>query len=120
MSNDPFSWMGGGLDQSPEQSLKNQEELHEKAFQERMELAQLTHRVFIDNPDGALLLAWLEENTILKPLMVLTGSFVDQEIALSPADWAYIREGQNSVVRFLQRQIELARQPQQSEQEDNG
>jgi hypothetical protein len=34
------------------------------------------------------------------------------QVALSPADWAYFREGQNSIVRMIQEQVRIAQTPE--------
>jgi len=87
-----------------------------QAMQEQMELAQLIKRALVDNDDGVRLLDYLTQATILTPMMAVSRSLpTDGEVALSPADWAYVREGQNSVIHFLRNQISLAMNPPKME-----
>lgn len=89
-----------------------------QAQQEQMETAQMIKRALIDNPDGAILLDYLTQATIMTPMMAVSRSLpTDGEVALSPADWAYVREGQNSVIHFLRNQISLAMNPPKTEKE---
>lgn len=99
---------------SPEATIEDieaQEKLHAAAAAERMEFAKLVFEVMEASPRGPELLQALYGVTQGAPLMQVTGSLVEGEVALSPSDWAYLREGQNSVIRFLLSQIEYAKNP---------
>lgn len=110
-----FDWMGGAdvpaQDLSPEEILAANEKMASAAAEVQMDFAKLVFDVMEASPRGAELMQRLEDLTIQMPLMQVSGSLVTGEVALSPADWAYVREGQNSVVRMLKDQIAYAKSP---------
>jgi len=113
---DPFSWLGGQdpfTDQSEAQSKSAMD-----ALEKRLELARKVHAIFAQTPDGIDVLQTMRDLTIELPLMQISGSLVQGEVTLSPADWAYIREGQNSVIRFLEGLIHLAENPPEIEKQE--
>jgi len=108
--NQAFDWLSGALNVPEDGGIKENQKMMDEAFQGQMELARLVHAVF-ETPQGIDLMDRLYGLTQGAPLMRVSGSLVEGEVALSPSDWAYIREGQNSVIRFLLGQIELAKNP---------
>tara|TARA_R110000744_G_scaffold326330_4_gene432098 strand:- start:12213 stop:12581 length:369 start_codon:yes stop_codon:yes gene_type:complete len=108
--NDPFGWLSGGSSAHEDGGLADNQALMMEAVEQRMQVARLVHQVF-ETPQGIELMNMLYDLTQGAPLMRVSGSLVDGEVALSPSDWAYIREGQNSVTRWLLGQIELAKNP---------
>lgn len=106
----PFDWL---KDQQAveEQAAKDNEAAIEQANREAREFANLVNEV-LGSGRGAELMARLEDYTIRLPLLQTNGSLVRGDFPLSPSDWAFIREGQNSVWRFLDGQIAFARTPE--------
>ncbi len=104
---DPFDWLAGRGPNPAEQ----QAEMNEVAAQATRERAQLYASVFLHGR-GPELLAELRDCTIEVGLMDVSRSVVRGEVALSPADWAYVREGQNSLVRMIEEQIRIAQTPE--------
>lgn len=104
-----FDWMADANQEIGDPSSENAKVMAE-VMEREMEFARLVHQVF-STPQGADLMDRLYSLTQGAPLMQVSGSLVQGEVALAPSDWAYIREGQNSVIRFLQSQIDLARNP---------
>lgn len=113
---------------------KNLSEEEEEAVQENL---ALTHehnlkqledaRLFFDvfgHGRGPELLEHLRDCTIELSLLSMTGSTLYTEIGLSPEQWAFLREGQNSLVRYIEKQLKIATtpvdKPVQTETEDNG
>lgn len=104
-------------DQNPGEEVSN--EAAEAMERERMEVANMVKRALIDNPDGAMLLDYLVNATIMTPMMMVNKAVpIVGEVAMSPADWAYCREGQNSVVHWMREQIQISLNPPQSQQQD--
>lgn len=114
---------------------KNLTEDEQDAAHENMALAhehnlkQLEDaRLFFDvfgHGRGPELLEHLRDFTIELSLLQGVGrSPVMLEIGLSPEQWAFLREGQNSVIRHIEAQLKLATtpvdKPVQTETEDNG
>lgn len=118
--NDAFGWLSSAMGEVPaDGGIKQNEEMMAAALEKQMELARLVHNVF-ETPQGIDLMDRLYNLTQGAPLMRVSGSLVEGEVALSPSDWAYIREGQNSVIRFLLGQIDLAKNPPTSNNESKG
>lgn len=69
---------------------------------------------------GPELLEFLRVRTIDVDLMNLQGVLAGEtrEIPVSPELWAYHRNGQNSVVRYIETQIRIAMQPEAEEKDD--
>ena len=72
-----------------------------------IEDAKIFFNVFSQG-QGPELLEWLSERTVDVPLVQVSGSLANNQISLSPADWAYFREGQNSIIRLIKQQMKLA------------
>lgn len=111
MTDNPFSWLGGG---APGDDLEDAAALNEQAMadaaRKTLELAQRVYRVF-GTPEGVELMEFLDRVTIRTPLMRVSGTLVEGDVSLTAAEWAYVREGQNSVVRWLQNQMDFAANP---------
>lgn len=108
--NTAFDWLTTAAQGQPEDGAAQNKEMMMEAQEKQMEFARLVHAVF-ETPQGIDLMERLYSLTQAAPLMDVSNSLVQGEVSLSPADWAYIREGQNSVIRFLLNQIELAKRP---------
>ena len=117
MSNDPnaFDWLSSQMPAEPATDNHVMSEAAEEQQRLRMEFANLCKRCLYDG-EGAALLQKLRDYTIEVPLLNVSASIVTSEVQMSPADWAYVREGQNSVIRFIEGQIHLARNPPQTEE----
>lgn len=100
--NNPFDWLTNSLPKAGEapEADTHSEALNaaaEAEYQDRVMLAR-----WVSEGVGPLALDWLQQHTIEMPL--ITGRSMDQDnlgIGLTPSDWAYRRDGQNSIVRFL-------------------
>lgn len=115
-----FEWFMGdmGFDKS---EAKAASQVNAEVAQKHLELATMIKRALVDNDDGARLLEYLTNATIMTPMMQVSGALpVNGEVALSPADWAYLRTGQNSVVHFLRDMVEYALNPPKVETETDG
>lgn len=102
----PFDWLDGEGQNPAEQN----KEMLEAIRLEQIEQAKMINDVMTDGR-GAEFLDWLRSMTVDIPLLQVSGTLVNGEVALSPSDWAYIREGQNSVYREIIRQMQVAMQP---------
>lgn len=109
---DPFSWMGGG--ETPEDALKQNEEMKRAAELAAINTAKLFFDVF-GTGRGPELLALLRDCTIELPMVRISGTFGGAEINMDGAQWAFFREGQNSVVRMIEAQMKVAVQPVETE-----
>lgn len=106
----PFAWLGGGDDPGDaREALAQNEAMIEAAKQAAREEARLFLDVF-GTGRGPILLELLREKTIERDLMVasLTIGNETREIPVNPAEWAYHRNGQNSVVRYIETQVREA------------
>lgn len=120
MSNNPpaFDWLfpqgaPDGLPADTEEAKAEQQRQLEAMQAAENELNQLVASV-LRNGRGPELLQWLRDCTIESPLLKLNnaaGQMAGNEFPLSPAEWAYVRAGQNSVIHELERRIALAMQP---------
>lgn len=124
---DAFSWLRGNIPATPDEqqaAAMNAEAINAENLRQ-WEAA----RIFLDvfgTGRGPELLMVLRDATIELPLMEVAASTVRGDLALSPAEWAYVREGQNSVVRLIESQMRIAKGPapnfsagEQSKGEDN-
>jgi hypothetical protein len=108
---DPFSWLQRELAGPDDKAAAaaNAEQMGDAALKE-WEQARLFFDVFGTGRGPELLFA-LREATIELPLMDLGRSLVRGDIALTASEWAYVREGQNSIVRLIEGQIKIAKNP---------
>lgn len=117
---DPFSWLGNQQESGGDarEALAENQKMIEEADRQMRELARLFFDVF-QQGRGPELLEYLRRRTIEQPLMVasLTIGNDQRELPVNPSEWAYHRNGQNSVVHFIETMIALARL---SETEENG
>ena len=91
-------------------ALKDNEQMLRDWQEAQMKLARQVYTVF-ETPSGVELMETLKEWTIYASLLKASAPFGASEINMSPSDWAYFREGQNSIVRWLLENIELAKTP---------
>lgn len=107
-----FDWLTSNIPFTEEEKAAQaaNQEVNEAVELARMEEARLFFAVF-GTGRGPELLDLLRGKTIELPLMDVSGSLVRGEVALSPAEWAYVREGQNSIVREIEAQLKLATRP---------
>ena len=112
-----FGWLPGA--ETPEEVMAKNEAMIRDADQAARNTAKLFFDVF-DNPRGIELLTMLRDCTIEIPLVRVTGTFGGAEVNMTGAEWAYFREGQNSVVRMIEQQIKIALQPVDNEEMSDG
>lgn len=117
MSNDPYEWMRGAIGAPSDEQLEGQKDTLDAIERAAVEEARLFFDVFTQGR-GPELLQWLRDHTIEVPLLDVSGSLVRGEVALSPADWAYVREGQNSVTRLIETMIARAQHEMTKGEED--
>lgn len=121
-----FDWLSNADPTSAIDPVEANRQANEEANNAERELAQLFADVLHHSPRGPELMAYLRDCTIELPLMDVGRSIVKGDVALSPADWAYMREGQNSIVRMMEAQVHRALTPEPAapepatEGEDNG
>lgn len=114
MSN-AFSWLGvpAGEDQEARDAaaqLDNDRVMQEIENQHR-EIARMAFGAFITSSDGAGMLDYLRARTIEQPLAIPPDQGLEQPgVPLNPAEWLFIREGQNSVIRHIEGLIRMARE----------
>lgn len=110
-----FDWMSSeSID--PEKAAELNQEAIAKANLEALEIAKKYYALFHTGV-GAEVLQDLRNKTIEVSLFDINRSIVQAQMALSPADWAYIRGGQNSIVHHIEEQIAFAMQPPEIEPE---
>lgn len=117
-----FDWLGsaasGGLDQEDARdALEKNEAMQQEAAQRMRELARLFYDVFSAGR-GPELLMFLRDQTIELNLMNVSDATIgERQFDLDPANWAYYRTGQNSVVRYMETMIRLAQVVENEENE---
>ena len=110
----PFSWLPGAEDapNDPDgrDAIAMNEAMQAKALEAFRESCRLFHDVF-GTGRGPELLELLREKTIELDLMNVSATIGngDREIPVNPAEWAYHRNGQNSVVRWIETMCREAR-----------
>jgi len=109
---EPFSWMpsfNADAQGDAREAFENNEEAIRAAAQAQRETARLFFDVF-NVGRGPELLDLLRSQTIDVDLMNLTGVIGSEtrEIPVSPEQWAFHRNGQNSVVRYIESMIRTA------------
>lgn len=109
---DPFSWMPQpDAARDPfAQAEADQKEMTEDAARRQREFARLFHDVFATGR-GPELLELMRECTIELDLMNVSRVIgtEQREVPVNPSEWAYHRNGQNSVVRWIEENLRLAR-----------
>lgn len=106
-----FSWLPGaeGSDEDAREAFAQNEEMMKAAALIQREEARLFLDVF-STGRGPELLELMQAKTLDLDLMAVSpviGSAF-REMNMNPADWAFHRNGQNSVVRWIIQQIRLA------------
>jgi hypothetical protein len=119
MAKDPFDWLTQGGLETPQEVEGANAAVMQEAQEQIIKDARIYFRVF-DTPDGRELLAMLRDCTIEVPLIRMTGTFGGGEISMTGAEWAYFREGQNSVVRMIEAQMKIAVAPTNTEGNSDG
>ncbi len=110
---DAFNWLpgaNGSSDDEAREAFENNKAMEEAAKQIAREKARLFHDVF-GFGRGPELLELLRSETIELDLMSVSpviGNHL-REMGVSPGEWAYHRNGQNSVVRYIEQQVAIAR-----------
>lgn len=101
--NDPFGWLtktDAEIDADEVRSLNR--DMTEAANRQLREQGLVFLDVF-GTPAGSALLEDLRARTIEMPLMDVGGVIGKApEIGIGPAEWAFYREGQNSVIRYIE------------------
>ena len=107
-----FGWLG---QEEARDAFQQNDEMQQAAARFMLEQGKLVFDV-LGMGRGPELLELLREQTIEKPLMVVHGTIGSApEIGLGPAEWAYYREGQNSVIRYLETMIAYVERSQNEE-----
>lgn len=111
---DPFGWLPNSNAESGDEDARNaleqNEEMQKAAALMMREKARLFHDVF-QTGRGPELLELLHAETVDLDLMAVSpviGGHL-REMGVNPSEWAYHRNGQNSVVRYIVQQIRLAK-----------
>lgn len=100
-----------GLNQETAKLSEEQVAAVQEAQQQAYEMASLVNSVLGNqNAAGALLLSYLRKRTIEHPTIEVGGSVAHDrlDMQITPDQWLWIRAGQNSVIHWLERQIEMA------------
>lgn len=121
MAQNPFDWLSAGGPETPQEAEAANAEIMRTAEEQKISDARIYFRVF-NTPEGRELLGILRDCTIEVPLIRVTETFGGGEIGMSGAEWAYFREGQNSVVRMIEAQMKLAvtpTKPNEGNSDDN-
>lgn len=108
---DPFGWLGGATETGDDgrNPIEDNAAMMEAAKRMQREKARLFYDVF-GQGRGPELLELLRTETVDLDLMSVTpviGNHL-REMGVGPAEWAYHRNGQNSVVRYIETQIRTA------------
>ena len=106
-----FSWLPGaeGSDEDAREAFAQNEEMMKAAALIQREEARLFLDVFTTGR-GPELLELMQSRTIDLDLMAVSAVIGRHlhEAGVGPAEWAYHRNGRNSVVRWIIQQIRLA------------
>lgn len=115
MSNSGFDWLkgaipGGGLPEAEDaNAIEEQKAMLAEIERQQQELAHMVHSV-LTTGRGPELLDYLRMRTIEMASAVDPQASIEApSIPLNPAEWLFVREGQNSVTRHLEGLIRLAR-----------
>lgn len=104
-----FSWLPDGNVEDARDAMEQNEAMQAAAKQAMREKARLFYDVF-GVGRGPELLELLRSETLDVDLMNITATIGNgsREIPVNPAEWAYHRNGQNSVVRYLEAMTRLS------------
>lgn len=109
--NNPFAWLGEALGQNEGSGnpIEDNEAMNKAAAAAYREQARLFYDVF-GVGRGPELLDHLRSRTIEVDLMIVSATIGSEtrEIPVNPAEWAYHRNGQNSVVRYIETMVREA------------
>lgn len=112
-----FDWLPGATSEGDERNAIEQNAAMQDAAQRiAREKARLFYDVF-STGRGPELLELLRTETVDLDLMAVSpviGNHL-REMGVNPAEWAYHRNGQNSVVRYIETQIRIAMQVETEE-----
>lgn len=105
MTNAPFSWLPGANtdDGDAREALEMNEAMQAEAIRLYREKARLFFDVF-GTGRGPELLELLRSETVALDLFTVSpviGNHL-REMGVNPSEWAYHRNGQNSVVRYIE------------------
>ena len=123
--NSAFNWMlpgggeGLGADDDAREALEKNDAALKAAERQAKEFARLFLDVFTTGR-GPECLEALRAHTVDIDLMFATPTIANglRDISLSAAEWAYHRNGQNSVVRWIEQLIALAQKSENEEPND--
>lgn len=113
-----FDWLPGGAPSEGDE--RNPVEQNAAMMEAAKLIAREKARLFLDvfaSGRGPELLELLRTETIDLDLMAVSpviGNHL-REMGVNPAEWAYHRNGQNSVVRYIETQIRIAMQVETEE-----
>lgn len=105
----PFGWLPSENPEDAREAIEQNEAMQEAAKQAMREKARLFYDVF-GVGRGPELLELLRNETVDLDLMAVSpvvGGHL-REMGVNPAEWAYHRNGQNSVVRYLEAMTRLS------------
>ncbi len=108
---DPFGWLSPGANEEDARDAADQnKEMTEAVAQIMRERSKLFLDVF-GQGRGPELLELMRAATVELDLFAISKSINDEhrEMGVGPAEWAYHRNGQNSVVRWIEQQLQCAR-----------
>lgn len=110
-NNNPFSWLSPEANQEDaRETLEQNEKMLQDAAQQRMEVAKLFYDVFAQGR-GPELLEHMRAFTIDLDLFAVSPVIGNEhrEMGVGPSEWAYHRNGQNSVVRWIEQNLQFMR-----------
>lgn len=114
-----FGWLPDSNDEDAREAPERNKEMMEAAARIKREQAKLFLDVF-GQGRGPELLEMMRAYTVDLDLFVVSPVIGNElrEMGVNPAEWAYHRNGQNSVVRWIEQQLYTARL-QESEGSNN-
>lgn len=107
-----FNWLPGGEnmpDESARDAVEQNEQMMQAAIVMQREEARLFYDVFMTGR-GPELLQLLREKTIEVDLMQVSAVIGNglREMGVNPSEWAYHRNGQNTVIRYIETMVRTA------------
>lgn len=108
MSKDAFNWLPGGAEGENDGNPIEQNEEMQRAYEAALlQQAKNFYEVF-GTPKGNELLNHLRDRTIEVPLMNMSQVLDEgREFGVNPSEWAFYRDGQNSVIRYIEKQLRI-------------